>query len=1158
MSCDRLASGRVVDNEQQINNKIFGGEFIQAKVLYGSLTEAQVPPAQKSYYEELFQLADIDRDHVIGPGDASFFRKSSLADETLKDIWNLADVKDGYLDLEDFIVALKLISLTQLGAPVTLDSIKAMPVVPPPKLLDVPPIKFDWIVPQSEKNNYVEIFNKNDDDSDGYISGQQARSLFSSSGLPMKILGHIWYLSDMNADQRLDCQEFIIATFLIRSVLKGYDLPSKLPDQLIQSSHYVSSVGVPSPKVPDWLIPPAERIINEDIFNKNQQNGAISGKQAKVIFEKSGLPVQDLKVIWDLSDYDQAQWLDKQKFVIAMFLISQRKKKKEFPTSLPQILIESSKSSYLPISPPPIVEQSNDNKTSSGKYNIDLADIVSKTEPVMGGGMPSPVSQQQPQEFMNNNNSILPVVDQQPNPLRTSLTIPPPPSASTQHQQQQFYNNQGMVGSGSGSVSKQSPIQQHHQQQQIHSMSAPITPQQQQVYMQSPAQVQAKEAIERVKQATLEKEKSLADLKQQFIEESKATLELQQQLAAETQILEEVSADMRQCEDNLQLQKQETMAVKEKISSVRVEIKMNKSQLEQVKKLLSEKTEQFEEQNESLSSLQNDLQEKKADLEKYNQEVEKLIAQIESIKSLKSDSKGELKQVNSALTSAKGQVSQLTDEFKQLKTQANIQSPPPQQHHVVSPTKQQPTSPFDDNDNENPFSSKDNNDEWGSFETVSFNNSNNNNNNNVQQQQQQQQQQQTTNVVTSPTNLTSPTSVFSSSKNMFDTPPQTNKNPQRTASNNQLTGSSTSSFKATTFDSTSNLKGSTSSYQSAMFDNVSTSGPFEEKFNNSTFGGGDEFGSFGVSNEQPFNPSMVATNASGTNSSSSSSNNIAAVAAVGKNPFTSAAIDDNASNGSASNKAEIGSTDFSFTTDTSVSSSTTALSAVSAAPVTIAQSSPTTTLASAISSSLSAITFEKDKDSGFDTFDSFSGAKDPFGSSIFPTTFSSATFFGQFTTSLNSQDNQNQQHQQPQTITSPPSFDEPANNQKPFGDDDNDGFSDFKPDQQPQPQPITAAEPNPNGGGGFDGFDDSFDDWNPGAPSKFNTTFNNSPFGGGGENEPITSENLFGQPSAVPVNNGNGNGENNGNENGGGNGTTQPSSFFFDDNAFTEKFDSSF
>ncbi|EFA85490.1 EPS15 domain-containing protein [Heterostelium album PN500] len=107
--------------------------------------ESQVPPVQRTYYEELFKSADLDRDGEIGVTDAAFFRKSMLPNETLGEIWMLSDVKNGKLDIDDFIVALKLISLAQLGAPISLDSIRMMPVVPPPKLQEVAPMPFDWV-----------------------------------------------------------------------------------------------------------------------------------------------------------------------------------------------------------------------------------------------------------------------------------------------------------------------------------------------------------------------------------------------------------------------------------------------------------------------------------------------------------------------------------------------------------------------------------------------------------------------------------------------------------------------------------------------------------------------------------------------------------------------------------------------------------------------------------------------------------------------------------------------------------------------------------------------------------------------------------------------------------------------------------------------------
>lgn len=46
----------------------------------------EISPAQKTYYDELFRLADADNDGVIGVKDAGFFRKSGLADAVLGEV----------------------------------------------------------------------------------------------------------------------------------------------------------------------------------------------------------------------------------------------------------------------------------------------------------------------------------------------------------------------------------------------------------------------------------------------------------------------------------------------------------------------------------------------------------------------------------------------------------------------------------------------------------------------------------------------------------------------------------------------------------------------------------------------------------------------------------------------------------------------------------------------------------------------------------------------------------------------------------------------------------------------------------------------------------------------------------------------------------------
>jgi len=687
--------------------------------------ESQVPPAQKQYYEELFTLADRDQDGVIGLNDAAFFRKSMLPNEILRDIWQLSDLNNGYLNIDDFFVALKLISLAQMGAPISIDSIKAIPVVPPPKLQDIQPLKFDWIIQSNEKQQYIDLFNKNDDDNDGYITGQQAIPIFSTSGLPSKILSHIWNLSDLGGDQKLDCQEFIIATFLIKSVLKGYELPSRLPESLQQSSHCNAGGSVPSPKIPEWLVPPAERIIYEDIFNKNQQNQYVSGHQAKIIFEKSGLSNQDLKLIWDLSDYNQEQILDKHKFVIAMYLISQKKKGKELPNALPPILMESAKSSFNLSSPP---TTSSNSVSSDSKYNINLSEIVGNTTPT--SPPPSLPNHPSSSSITNSGNILSPSIQSSlpgsltrndssasfdsktgsigsssnPNsyiapPPKAGLTrmnsFTSPPQQSTSVIQPSPPSTVSNNNNNSGSVQNTSNFTSSSSFTSIPaSVATPIVQQQSPITpvpttatsssSSSSGVVQPQPSanisqlfgnIERVKQELAEKEKQRLESQARLEEEAKLQAEYEAQLENELTTLDQLNLEIQINQEKLTEKKAQTAQVKEYISNTRVDVKAAKAQLEQLKALFVEKTEQYDEQHELFNMLQSDLKEKQIELEKYQKEIQLLSISIDSIKQARADTKSELNNTSKQVNDTKSEVKKLDQEYKQLKSSSTTVLP---------------------------------------------------------------------------------------------------------------------------------------------------------------------------------------------------------------------------------------------------------------------------------------------------------------------------------------------------------------------------------------------------------------------------------------------------------------------------------------------------
>ena len=78
------------------------------------------------------------------------------------------------------------------------------------------------IIPTEELNKYALIFKREDTSNCGFITGQQAFTLFSRSKLPSIELAQIWELSDQDKDGKLTRDEFIIAMWYINSKLKGH------------------------------------------------------------------------------------------------------------------------------------------------------------------------------------------------------------------------------------------------------------------------------------------------------------------------------------------------------------------------------------------------------------------------------------------------------------------------------------------------------------------------------------------------------------------------------------------------------------------------------------------------------------------------------------------------------------------------------------------------------------------------------------------------------------------------------------------------------------------------------------------------------------------------------------------------------------------------
>ncbi|KNE59812.1 hypothetical protein AMAG_18424 [Allomyces macrogynus ATCC 38327] len=93
-----------------------------------------------------------------------------------------------------------------------------------------------WLISHEEKLKYATLFKAWDTAGVGYLTGEQCRDIFVTSGLPQNILVHIWSLADIHNVGKLNADEFAIAMHLVYKKLNNVDLPTTLPEELIPSS----------------------------------------------------------------------------------------------------------------------------------------------------------------------------------------------------------------------------------------------------------------------------------------------------------------------------------------------------------------------------------------------------------------------------------------------------------------------------------------------------------------------------------------------------------------------------------------------------------------------------------------------------------------------------------------------------------------------------------------------------------------------------------------------------------------------------------------------------------------------------------------------------------------------------------------------------------
>ncbi|KAF2836967.1 hypothetical protein M501DRAFT_1018373 [Patellaria atrata CBS 101060] len=260
----------------------------------GPIRVPPLTPDKATEYAALFEKSGAHNGLLPGETAKSIFEKAGLPNDVLGRIWNLADTEQrGALGVTEFIIAMHLLASYKsrvmqslpVNLPVGLYEAASRRIQPPPGRSGPPssaiprqfsgslaqrtqsplarppygtppqsaaPTGNDWLITPNEKNQYDNLFNKVDTEGRGYITGEQAVSFFSDSGLPEDILASIWDLADINSEGQLSRDEFAVAMYLIRQQRgkNGANLPASLPPNLVPPSMRNQIRPPPQPTAP--------------------------------------------------------------------------------------------------------------------------------------------------------------------------------------------------------------------------------------------------------------------------------------------------------------------------------------------------------------------------------------------------------------------------------------------------------------------------------------------------------------------------------------------------------------------------------------------------------------------------------------------------------------------------------------------------------------------------------------------------------------------------------------------------------------------------------------------------------------------------------------------------------------------------------------------
>ncbi|SGZ53907.1 CIC11C00000001028 [Sungouiella intermedia] len=193
------------------------------------------------------------------------------------------------------------------------------------------------------------------------LTGAQVSPVLKNSRLPDSQLSQIWDLSDIDADGKLDFEEFCITLRLIFDTVNGNisEIPAELPSWLVPLSkaHLIlanKAVATGSNSSGplgdddddmlsddfDWYISPTDKSTYEAIYNSNSDSyGRVRFDSLEGLYlTLKKVPRSDISSAWNLVNPKSFETIDKDQVLVFLHILNQRENGKRIPRGVPASL----------------------------------------------------------------------------------------------------------------------------------------------------------------------------------------------------------------------------------------------------------------------------------------------------------------------------------------------------------------------------------------------------------------------------------------------------------------------------------------------------------------------------------------------------------------------------------------------------------------------------------------------------------------------------------------------------------------------------------------------------------------------------------------------------------------------------------------------------